>query len=179
MFFNLFWTYLKIGTFTLGGGYAMLPLIQREVVDRQGWIDEKEFLNMIALAQAAPGLIAVNSAIFIGWRVGGWRGVCGAVLGAVLPSFLIILAVAMVFADWKELPAVEAAFKGIRPAVVALIAAPLYKISKSAKIGWSTLLIPVAAAMLIWFLHVNPVWVILATIVITLIVVDIVERRRR
>ena len=179
MFFNLFWTYLKIGTFTLGGGYAMLPLIQREVVDRQGWIDEQEFLNMIALAQAAPGLIAVNSAIFIGWRVGGWRGVCGAVLGAVLPSFLIILAVAMVFADWKELPAVEAAFKGIRPAVVALIAAPLYKLSKSAKIGWSTLLIPVAAAMLIWLLHVNPVWVILATIVITLIVVDIVERRRR
>lgn len=157
----------------------MLPLIQREVVDRQGWIDEKEFLNMIALAQAAPGLIAVNSAIFIGWRVGGWRGVCGAVLGAVLPSFFIILAVAMVFADWKELPAVEAAFKGIRPAVVALIAAPLYKLSKSAKIGWSTLLIPVAAAMLIWLLHVNPVWVILATIVITLIVVDIVERRRR
>jgi chromate transporter len=179
VFFNLFWTYLKIGTFTLGGGYAMLPLIQREVVDRQGWIDEKEFLNMIALAQAAPGLIAVNSAIFIGWRVGGWRGVCGAVLGAVLPSFFIILAVAMVFADWKELPAVEAAFKGIRPAVVALIAAPLYKLSKSAKIGWSTLLIPVAAAMLIWLLHVNPVWVIFATIVITLIVVDIVERRRR
>ena len=134
---------------------------------------------MIALAQAAPGLIAVNSAIFIGWRVGGWRGVCGAVLGAVLPSFFIILAVAMVFADWKELPAVEAAFKGIRPAVVALIAAPLYKLSKSAKIGWSTLLIPVAAAMLIWLLHVNPVWVIFATIVITLIVVDIVERRRR
>ena len=134
---------------------------------------------MIALAQAAPGLIAVNSAIFIGWRVGGWRGVCGAVLGAVLPSFLIILAVAMVFADWKELPAVEAAFKGIRPAVVALIAAPLYKLSKSAKIGWSTLLIPVAAALLIWLLHVNPVWVILATIVITLIVVDLVERRRR
>ena len=157
----------------------MLPLIQREVVDRQGWIDEDEFLNMIALAQAAPGLIAVNSAVFIGWRVGGWKGVCGAVLGAVLPSFLIILAIAMVFSEWKELPAVEAAFKGIRPAVVALIAAPLYKLSKSAKIGGWTLLIPVAAASLIWLGHVNPVWVILATIVITLIVVDIVERRRR
>ena len=109
----------------------MLPLIQREVVDRKGWIDEQEFLNMIALAQAAPGLIAVNSAIFIGWRVGGWKGVCGAVLGAVLPSFFIILAIAMVFQDWKELPAVEAAFKGIRPAVVALIAAPLFKMTKS------------------------------------------------
>ena len=146
----------------------MLPLIQREVVDRKGWIDEEEFLNMIALAQAAPGLIAVNSAIFIGWRVGGWKGVCGAVLGAVLPSFLIILAIAMVFREWKELPAVEAAFKGIRPAVVALIAAPLFKMAKSAKIGWVTALIPITATLLIWLGHVNPVWVILATIVLTL-----------
>ena len=146
----------------------MLPLIQREVVDRKGWIDEEEFLNMIALAQAAPGLIAVNSAIFIGWRVGGWKGVCGAVLGAVLPSFLIILAIAMVFQEWKEYPAVEAAFKGIRPAVVALIAAPLFKMAKSAKISWHTALIPITAALLIWIGHVNPVWVILATIIITL-----------
>lgn len=157
----------------------MLPLIQREVVDRRGWIDEKEFLNMIALAQAAPGLIAVNSAIFIGWRVGGWKGVAGAVLGAVLPSFLIILAIAMVFAEWKELPAVEAVFKGIRPAVVALIAAPLVKLSRSAKIGGWTLLVPIAAVLLIWLGHVNPVWVITATILITLVVVDIVERRRK
>jgi len=179
MFFQLFWTYLKIGTFTLGGGYAMLPLIQREVVDRKGWIDEDEYLNMIALAQAAPGLIAVNSAIFIGWRVGGWRGVCGAVLGAVLPSFLIILIIAMIFQDWKEIPAVEAAFKGIRPAVVALIAAPLFKLAKSAmkEKGKQTkekgqnaifLLISLAAALLIWLGHINPVWVILATIIITL-----------
>ena len=125
----------------------MLPLIQREVVDRKGWIDEEEFLNMIALAQAAPGLIAVNSAIFIGWRVGGWRGVCGAVLGAVLPSFLIILAIAMVFREWKELPAVEAIFKGVRPAVVALIAAPLFKMAKAAKISRFTALIPIAAVV--------------------------------
>ena len=179
MFFKLFWTYLKIGTFTLGGGYAMLPLIQREVVERKGWIGEEEFLNMIALAQAAPGLIAVNSAIFIGWRVGGWRGVAGAVLGAVLPSFLIILAIAMVFAQWKEQPAIEAVFKGIRPAVVALIAAPLVKMGRAAKISWGTLIIPITAALLIWLGHVNPIWVILATIIITLIVVDIAERRRR
>ena len=157
----------------------MLPLIQREVVDRKGWIDEEEFLNMIALAQAAPGLIAVNSAIFIGWRIGGWKGVCGAVLGAVLPSFLIILAIAMVFQEWKELPAVEAAFKGIRPAVVALIAAPLFKMAKAAKISWHTALIPVAAALLIWLGHVNPVWVILATVFCTLVAVDIAERRRK
>ena len=101
MFFSLFWTYLKIGTFTIGGGYAMLPLIKREIVDNKHWIEEDEFLNMLALAQAAPGLIAVNSAIFIGWRCGGWRGVVGAVLGAVLPSFLIILAIAILFREWK------------------------------------------------------------------------------
>ena len=181
----------------------MLPLIQREVVDRKGWIDEEEFLNMIALAQAAPGLIAVNSAIFIGWRIGGWRGVCGAVLGAVLPSFVIILAIAMVFSEWKELPAVEAVFKGIRPAVVALIAAPLFKMAKTA-IGNKPqitnhksqttnhksqttnhklqikaalpLLVSLAAALLIWLGHVNPVWVILATIVITLIAEWIIIR---
>ena len=173
----------------------MLPLIQREVVERQGWIDEEEFLNMIALAQAAPGLIAVNSAIFIGWRVGGWRGVCGAVLGAVLPSFVIILAIAMIFQDWKELPAVEAAFKGIRPAVVALIAAPLFKMAKTAlkttsqkpfatnhsplALSFSPLAISLAAALLIWLAHVNPVWVILVTILLTLVAVDIKERRRK
>lgn len=167
----------------------MLPLIQREVVDRKGWIDEEEFLNMIALAQAAPGLIAVNSAIFIGWRVGGWRGVCGAVLGAVLPSFLIILAIAMVFTEWKELPAVEAIFKGIRPAVVALIAAPLFKMARAAlKVKGEKvkengdfwfLLVSLVAALLIWLGHVNPVWVILSTIVLTLIVVSIAERRRK
>ncbi len=174
----------------------MLPLIQREVVDNRGWIDEDEFLNMIALAQAAPGLIAVNSAIFIGWRVGGMRGVAGAVLGAVLPSFLIILAIAMVFQDWKEQPAIEAAFKGIRPAVVALIAAPLFKMTKNAlkrphpngsqegekrKSSWSEawpLLVSLTAALLIWLGHVNPVWVILATIILTLLAVSIAERRR-
>lgn len=188
MFWQLFYTYLKIGTFTLGGGYVMLPLIQREVVDRKKWLDEEEFLNMIALAQAAPGLIAVNSAIFLGWRIGGWKGVCGAVLGAVLPSFLIILAIAMVFQDWKDQPAVEAVFKGIRPAVVALIAAPLFKMARAATKASSPtikvksflpLLLSLAAALLIWLGHINPAWIIFATIVITLIIVDTRERRGR
>lgn len=168
MFWQLFWTYLKIGTFTLGGGYAMIPLIQREVVDRQGWIDEEEFLNMIALAQAAPGIIAINSAIFVGYRIYGWRGIAATVLGATLPSFFIILAIAIVFSDFKELPAVEAVFKGVRPAVVALIAAPLIKMAKTAKITWGTALVSIAAALLIWLGGVNPVVVILGTIVLTI-----------
>ena len=131
MFWKLFWTYIKIGTFTIGGGYAMLPLIEREVVDKHHWIDGQEFLDMIALAQAAPGLIAVNSAIFIGWKIYGWRGVVATVLGAVLPSFVIILLIAMVFRDIREYPTIEAIFKGIRPAVVALIAAAVIRMSKN------------------------------------------------
>lgn len=131
MFWKLFWTYVKIGTFTIGGGYAMLPLIEREVVDKHHWIDGQEFLDMIALAQAAPGLIAVNSAIFIGWKIYGWRGVVATVLGAVLPSFFIILLIAMVFRDIHEYPMVEAVFKGVRPAVVALIAATVVRMSKN------------------------------------------------
>lgn len=184
MFLQLFLTYFKIGTFTLGGGYAMLPLIQREIVERKHWISEEEFVNMIALAQAAPGLIAVNSAIFIGWRCGGWKGVLGAVLGAVLPSFVIILTIAMIFSEWKNYPAVEAIFKGIRPAVVALIVAPLMGMAKREIVSKKAaknrepqtinnawfLLVSLVAALLIWLVGVNPVWVILATIILTLIV---------
>lgn len=149
----------------------MLPLIKREIVDNKQWIGEEEFMNMIALAQAAPGLIAVNSAIFIGWRCGGWKGVVGAVLGAVLPSFIIILSIAMIFSEWKDYPAVEAVFKGIRPAVVALIAAPLVRMAKRESANKKVfLLISLVSALLIWLVNVNPVWIILATIILTLII---------
>lgn len=106
----------------------MLPLIQREVVDRHHWLDEQEFLNMMALAQAAPGLIAVNSAIFLGHRLNGWKGVIACVTGAVLPSIVCILLIAMYFTQYKDLPAIEAIFKGIRPAVVALIVAAIVRL---------------------------------------------------
>ena len=108
----------------------MLPLIEREVVEKHRWIDAQEFVNMMALAQAAPGLIAVNSAIFIGWKIYGWRGIIATVLGAVLPSFVIILAVAMLFSEIRHNPTVEAIFKGIRPAVVALIAAAVIRMAR-------------------------------------------------
>lgn len=179
LYLQLFWTYLKIGTFTIGGGYVMLSMIEREIVDRKGWIDREEFMNMIALAQAAPGLIAVNSAIFIGWRIGGWRGVIATVLGAVLPSFLIILAIAMIFQNYKDLPAVEAVFKGIRPAVVALIAAPLIRMAYSAKITWATAIIPIAGALLIWLGGLSPVWIIFVTVVATLLYTYLKEKKNR
>jgi chromate transporter len=179
LFLQLFWTYLKIGTFTIGGGYVMLSMIEREVVERRRWINHEEFMNMIALAQAAPGLIAVNSAIFIGWRIGGWRGVIATVLGAVLPSFLIILAIAMVFQNYKDLPAVEAVFKGIRPAVVALIAAPLVRMARSSKITWGTAIVPIAGALLIWLAGLSPVWIILVTVLTTLLYTYLKERRAK
>ena len=179
LYLQLFWTYLKIGTFTIGGGYVMLSMIEREIVDRKGWIDREEFMNMIALAQAAPGLIAVNSAIFIGWHIGGWRGVITTVLGAVLPSFLIILAIAMVFQNYKDLPAVEAVFKGIRPAVVALIAAPLIRMAYSAKITWATAIIPIAGALLIWLGGLSPVWIIFVTVVASLLYTYLKEKKNR
>ena len=179
LYLQLFWTYLKIGTFTIGGGYVMLSMIEREIVDRKGWIDREEFMNMIALAQAAPGLIAVNSAIFIGWRIGGWRGVIATVLGAVLPSFCIILAIAMLFQDYKDYPAVEAIFKGIRPAVVALIAAPLCNMAASAKITWATAIIPIAGALLIWLGGLSPVWIIFVTALATLGYTYLKERRSK
>ena len=179
LYLQLFWTYLKIGTFTIGGGYVMLAMIEHEIVERRRWIEQEEFLNMIALAQAAPGLIAVNSAIFIGWRIGGWRGVIATVLGAVLPSFFIILAIAMLFQDYKDYPAVEALFKGIRPAVVALIAAPLCKMAKSSKITWPTALIPIAGALLIWLAGLSPIWIIFVTVLATLLYTYFKEKHNK
>lgn len=174
---NLFWTYFKIGTFTIGGGYVMISMIEHEIVERRGWLDQEEFLNMIALAQAAPGIIAVNSAIFIGWRIGGWRGVIASVLGAILPSFIIILAIAMLFQNYRDYPAVEAVFKGIRPAVVAVIAASLCKMAKNARITWTTALIPIAGALLIWLGGLSPVWIIFATVIFTLLYTYLAGKR--
>jgi chromate transporter len=122
-YLQLFATFFKIGATTFGGGYAMLPIIKREVVAGHGWLDDEEFLDALAVAQSLPGAVAVNTAIFIGHKVGGIVGAVIAMLGAVLPSFLVILTIAMFFTRFTENKIVAAAFNGIRPAVAALIAA--------------------------------------------------------
>lgn len=165
IYWQMFITFVRIGAFTIGGGYAMIPLIQREVVQIRKWMSPKEFIDMLALAQSAPGVIAINTAIFIGYKLKGVRGSIVTALGCALPSFVIILIIAMVFTDFKDNPLVERIFKGIRPAVVALIAAPLYNMAKSAGVTWKTLFIPVIAALLIWGLNLSPVWVVIAAIV--------------
>lgn len=164
IYWQMFITFVRIGAFTIGGGYAMIPLIQREVVQVRKWMSPKEFIDMLALAQSAPGVIAINTAIFIGYKLKGVRGSIVTALGCALPSFVIILLIAMVFTNFKDNPVVERIFKGIRPAVVALIAAPLYNMAKAAGVTWKTLFIPVIAALLIWGLNISPVWVVVAAI---------------
>jgi chromate transporter len=161
MILQLFTIFFKIGAFTVGGGYAMIPLIEAEIVTKKGWVAKEDFLDLLAIAQSAPGVFAVNIAIFIGYRLRGVRGCLVTALGAILPSFLIILCIALFFLRFKENPTVEAIFKGIRPAVVALIAAPTFNLAKAAKINRYTIWIPIISALLIWLLGFSPIWIIL------------------
>ena len=162
IYLQSFLTFFRIGAFTIGGGYAMVPLIEREVVDRKKWVAKEEFIDLMAISQSAPGIFAVNMSIFIGYRLRGVRGSIVTALGTILPSFLIILALALFFENFKDNVWVERIFRGIRPAVVALIAAPAFSMAKSAKVTRRTIWIPLVATLLIWLLGVSPIWVIIA-----------------
>ena len=158
---ELFWTFFKIGAFTIGGGYAMIPLMEQEIVDKRKWLDRDEFMDTMSLAQSMPGVFAVNMATNIGFRTRGYIGAITAILGNVLMPIVMIIAIAMFFKQFSDNLIVESIFKGIRPAVVALIAAPVFKMAKTAKISWRNFWIPVVAALLIWLLGVSPVIIIL------------------
>ncbi len=149
---RLFLTFMKIGAFTFGGGWAMISIIQREVVDKHGWISKEEFLDLLAVAQSLPGILAVNISVSVGDRLRGLRGSVVAALGSILPSFLIILCIAIFLTPdiITHNPVISAIFKGIRPAVVALIVAPVITSAKAANIGWKTAWIPAVVALLIW-----------------------------
>ena len=161
-YWELFKIFFRIGAFTIGGGYAMVPLIEDEIVAKRKWIKAEDFLDLLAIAQSSPGILAVNIAIFVGYRLKGMKGSLVTSLGAILPSFLMILAIALFFQQFKSNVYVEKVFKGIRPAVVALIAAPTFKLGKSAKINRYTIWIPVISALLIWLLGFSPIWIIIA-----------------
>lgn len=158
---ELFWTFFKIGAFTIGGGYAMIPLMEQEIVDKRKWLDRDEFMDTMSLAQSMPGVFAVNMATNIGFRTRGYIGAITAILGNVLMPIVMIIAIAMFFKQFSDNLIVESIFKGIRPAVVALIATPVFKMAKTAKISWSNFWIPVVATLLIWLLGVSPVIIIL------------------
>ena len=162
--FQLFWTFFKIGAFTFGSGYAMIPMIEKEVVDRRKWFDKDDFYDQFALASSAPGPFSLNTAVFVGYKLKGWWGALAAVLGAVIPSFVIILVIAIYLTEFRENRYVEAAFKGIRPAVIALIAVPFVNMLK--RLPWYFMLLGCAVAAVICWLGVSPIWFILAGTVV-------------
>ena len=139
----------------------MIPLIEAKVVDEKRWVDRQELLDLIAVAQSCPGIFAINIGIFIGYKLRGKKGAFVCTLGTALPSFIIILAIALCFNHFRDNIYVEKVFRGIRPAVVALIAAPVFKMAQMAKINRYNIWIPIAATALIWLMGVSPIYVIL------------------
>ena len=143
--FRIFAAFFKIGAFTFGGGYAMIPLIQHEVIHRRGWIEERNFLDLLTLAQTAPGPIALNTAVFVGYKRRGYLGALSAILGVILPSFLVILVVAIFFASIRNNAYVDAAFKGMR---------------------WWLVAVALAVALVVWYFGISPVWFLIAGAVV-------------
>lgn len=149
---ELFIVFFKIGAFTFGGGWAMISIIEKEIVDKKHWVTKEEFLDLLAVAQSIPGILAVNMAVAVGDKMRGRSGAIVSALGTIVPSFTIILFIAIFLTPdmIKNNETLNNIFRGIRPAVVALIIAPVFKTAKVAKIGWKTVAIPIVVALLIW-----------------------------
>lgn len=161
IYLQLFTSFMKIGAFTFGGGWAMIPIIEREVVDKHNWITREDFIDELAVAQSLPGILAVNISVLVGNKLRGIKGSIAAGIGTILPSFVIILLIAMFFAHIYDNPTVASIFKGIRPAVVALIVAPVLSTARAAHINRYTIIIPIAVALAIWLGGLSPVWCII------------------
>lgn len=160
--FDLFWTFCKIGALTFGGGYAMLPLIQREIVENKKWSTEKEILDYYAVGQCTPGVIAVNTATFIGYKLKGIIGGIVATLGVIFPSIVIILIIATFLQNFADLAIVQSAFAGIRVAVVALIITTVVKLIKSSIKDYLGVIIAIIAFAISAFIGLSPVYVVIA-----------------
>ena len=164
MLLKIFFTFFKIGAFTIGGAYAMIPLIKREVCQKNKWLTEDEFWDGLSAAQSCPGPIAINLSIYIGYHLAKGKGMAIAVLATILPSFIIILIIAMLFQQFAEITLVQKAFHSLRPAVVALIAVPLIQMSRQSGLTLSNFWFPLSVAILVGFFRISPVYLILITI---------------
>jgi chromate transporter len=176
MCLSLFGTFFKIGAFTIGGGYAMLPLIQREVAEKRGWIEEKDMLDIVAIAESTPGPIAINTATFVGTRAAGFWGAFFATFGTVLPSFIIISALSVVLSQMLEFEPVAFAFNGIRAGVIALIVKAFWGMAKQCPRNLFSLIMGVSAFCLVLFTDINIVYIILSGALIG-ISVALISRR--
>ncbi|MBP5376164.1 MAG: chromate transporter [Bacteroidaceae bacterium] len=159
---DIFLTFAKIGSFTLGGGYAMVQTMEKEVVDRKHWLDKEEFMDTLVVAQSTPGLFAIDMASHIGMKLKGVKGGIVGALATALPSIVAILLIAIFFQTFKDNVYVEKVFMGVRPCVVALILAPCFGMAKKAKLTKFNWWIPIVAALLIVAFGISPIWCILA-----------------
>lgn len=163
---QLFLIFLKIGTFTFGGGFAMIPLIEREIVEKKKWITTNDMHDILAISQSFPGAVAINSAIIVGFRVGGYSGAICAMLGAVLPSFVIITLIASEFTYIMDIGAVQAAFKGIGACVVSLLIVAAIRVGKGAIKGIISILIAIVALFLLLWVKIHPIYTIIFGLII-------------
>lgn len=162
---DMFLTFLKIGAFTFGGGFAMIPIIQREVVENNHWIEEEEFIDVISIAQSSPGPIAINSSIYVGYKINGFPGALICTLGTALPSFITILIIAMFFTQFNNNPIFEKIFSGIRPVVVSLIFSALYKLIHKSYFNHKHLLIALGVTLILVFFNISPIYLVVLGLV--------------
>lgn len=163
--FSLVVSFFKIGIMTFGGGYAMLPMLQRELIDKRGWVTEEEILNYFAIGQCTPGIIAVNTATFVGYKRRKAVGAVFATIGVVLPSVIIITIIAAVLQNFADFAIVQHAFAGIRIAVCALIVASVIKLAKSNVKSAAQIIIAVAAFIIVGIFGANPIYVVIGSAV--------------
>ena len=174
---KVFSTFFKIGAFTFGGGYAMIPLIQNEAVEKNKWITDDDILEIIAIAESTPGPIAINSATFVGYRAAGILGSVCATMGVVLPSFVIILLLSFVLRQFQELQAVRYAFAGIRAGVLALLMKALWTMYKKSPKGWPAYVVMAGSFILTAIFDINVIFVIIGCAVFGLVTSMMLERR--
>lgn len=174
---KIFLVFAKIGAFTIGGGIPMIAAIKSELTER-GWLKDEDFLDIIALAQTAPGLFAANISILTGYKLRGTKGSIVATIASCLPPFTIILLIAMFFTEFKDNEYVIRAFKGIRPVVVALIGVPMIDMIKATKMRWWSWVVVVSSMILVCFLKVSPIYILICVIVISLAISWHIEKKR-
>ena len=176
---SLFFTFLKIGAFTFGGGYAMIPLIQKEIVEKKKWMTDEDILGIVAIAESTPGPIAINAATFVGYRTAGFGGALLSTVGVVLPSFIIIAAISFVLRAFQNLAAVRYAFWGIRAGVLALIIKAMWSMYQQNKKGLMSYLIMALAFIAVAVFNIRVLWVIIGCAVLGLVSPLLVGRTRK
>lgn len=174
---EVFFSFFKIGAFTFGGGYAMIPLIQQEAVEKKGWISDDDILEIVTIAESTPGPIAINAATFVGYRAAGFLGSVAATLGVVLPSFVIILLISFVLRKFQEIRAVQYAFQGIRVGVLALLGKALYTMYRKSPKGWVGYVAMAAAFLVVSFTDVSVILVIAGCGIFGLVTSFLAQRR--